>query len=805
MTQLCKFSIQKLFTDDTYIIPVYQRNFAWGANEIKALIQDVYDAIDNEQDYYIGTLVVSQKGDNKYEVIDGQQRLTAIKLILSVLGDDCSDNGLTFEARPKSTDTLKVLKKETEGPGSSQKKTITLNDVMKFRPSFGRHTDTNLKNGVENVIVSLREVITDDDGESKKTIGKFRDHFLNRVCIIRYTVPEDTDLNHYFEIMNSRGEQLEQHEIVKAKLMGILAKKEKTGNLSKTVFAKIWNACSNMDAYIQQTMSGEYFETDRSCFPNKSYTAVLLRYVYEELDNKSRSKELQEPEKSKICNEKKELKELIGKVSKSVPDSSLSEEDIKVVAKAYNECCKRASDGKDDKKSGKNQGKLSIESLLGYLPVGNENNKDDDSKERFQPIIDFPNLLLIVLKLYLILEKNSSALNIMLDDKKLIEQFDNNIIKNSGPENSDKSDKIEKFAYMLLKAKFLLDNYVIHHQKENSDTTGSPWQLLRWKKIRNQKDGNEGTEDSENPDLRCNNNNTDEETTRSLKKRIKQILSMFEVSYNSRQNKNYLFYVLLWLMKNEDLNTNEFYEKYAEFLEGLADRFFHEVYLDKNRVNSSNNEPKPGSFDEVIIQDLELKESDIAKKSKEDFEGMYGTGAERSKGIPLFVFNYTDYRLWKKYLDEREKNSEKNTVFSALGCSDFGLDVFKNFYFSRTRNSLEHFFPTANADKLEGWQETKQETKQIDRINCFGNYAMIGGEINSSGSNWSPATKLTHYLDSSGKIAKTSVASLKFAVMMQKCKDNINQKEKDKEWEWKEIKEHQEEMLKILFPEQEDR
>jgi hypothetical protein len=79
-----------------------------------------------------------------------------------------------------------------------------------------------------------------------------------------------------------------------------------------------------------------------------------------------------------------------------------------------------------------------------------------------------------------------------------------------------------------------------------------------------------------------------------------------------------------------------------------------------------------------------------------------------------------------------------------LGCSDFGLKVFDQFYFSRTRRSLEHYYPQALANGKKGAPTQEQ-------INCLGNYAMIGSEINSSGSNWTPKTKLTHYLDASGK------------------------------------------------------
>lgn len=60
---------------------------------------------------------------------------------------------------------------------------------------------------------------------------------LSRVVVYRIEVPENTDLNRYFEIMNTRGEQLEQHDILKASLMNYL-KDEK----DKAIFAKIWDA-----------------------------------------------------------------------------------------------------------------------------------------------------------------------------------------------------------------------------------------------------------------------------------------------------------------------------------------------------------------------------------------------------------------------------------------------------------------------------------------------------------------------------------------------------------------------------------
>jgi hypothetical protein len=238
--------------------------------------------------------------------------------------------------------------------------------------------------------------------------------------------------------------------------------------------------------------------------------------------------------------------------------------------------------------------------------------------------------------------------------------------------------------------------------------------------------------------------------------------------------------------------------KYYKFVDGLADKYFKDVYLDKSNLNAINT-PNPGSFDKTILcdnkLDIELRNSNI------NFTEIYGDGMVTSNGVPLFVFNYLDYKLWDKYFDElrgektQESSSERKEFFENLGCTDFGLRAFEQFYFSRTRRSLEHFYPQANADG-------KENRPTQEQINCMGNYAMIGSEANSSGSNWSPITKLEHYLDSSGKIRQISVASLKFMIMMQKCKDNALElsREPGLEWNFEDIKEHQRKMEYILFP-----
>ena len=204
-----------------YKIPIYQRNYAWEREEIYALIKDVYDSLDKSV-YYIGTLVTYKREENIFEVIDGQQRLTTIYIILKALGIETIANRLTYSARKVSAATIEQM------------------------PKFGDENDKGILNGFNYAKEALKEII----GDKKTDMDEFKYFFLNNVHIIHYRVPKDVDLNHYFEVMNSRGEQLEKHEIVKAKLSEQLNGDDD----AMEKFSRIWEACSDMSFYIQQKL-----------------------------------------------------------------------------------------------------------------------------------------------------------------------------------------------------------------------------------------------------------------------------------------------------------------------------------------------------------------------------------------------------------------------------------------------------------------------------------------------------------------------------------------------------------------------
>lgn len=224
-----------------YVIPRYQRAYAWEEKEIEQLIDDICDDNDPKRDYYIGSLIVARrKADDgvEYEVIDGQQRLTTIYLLLQCLldegyfsrGEVSVGEALSFDCRSKSNCTLAYIRSDA-------------------RKSEGK--EELLDQSILLAVDIIKKKLAREFGDRVEDQKKFVDR-LKHVVLYRIEVPEHTDLNRYFEIMNTRGEQLEQHDILKARLMNYL-----DDTCEREAFARIWEACSDMTGYVQMHFSVE--------------------------------------------------------------------------------------------------------------------------------------------------------------------------------------------------------------------------------------------------------------------------------------------------------------------------------------------------------------------------------------------------------------------------------------------------------------------------------------------------------------------------------------------------------------------
>lgn len=218
-------TVFKALNDRGFRIPLYQRDYAWGDNEISQLMDDLWHAFERgAKAYYLGTLVVMcvEDGGNILEVVDGQQRLTTLTLLYRWILDNEFLEGrkwekspLSFENRPDSESAIKLFIQNKEAQLNHEK----LSESIRIIAKEERKIKDNLK-------------------QQKKDWTSFQTFLKENVKIFQVTLPSHTDVAAYFEVMNNRGRQLEAHEILKAKLM---SKIEKTKHED---FAERWDACN---------------------------------------------------------------------------------------------------------------------------------------------------------------------------------------------------------------------------------------------------------------------------------------------------------------------------------------------------------------------------------------------------------------------------------------------------------------------------------------------------------------------------------------------------------------------------------
>lgn len=505
-------SVNRLLNEDTYAIPLYQRNFAWTYDEIEQLLNDVADAFqENRDNYYIGTLVVNKEND-LFKIIDGQQRTTALNLIALALKhefgfDRLKAVNLTFPARKKSNENIQKL---------FIKQKISENDENELTRGYGHAKD------------ALEKVLGDRQLDSQS----FVDYLFDKVIIFRSILPEDLDLNLYFERFNSRGEQLEAHEILKAQMMA----KFGTDQEMAQKFARIWDACAEFDkpvinAFTKKTKKKHPDAEREKIFPlnwikgNNYQNSFLLN-----IDKFLSQIEVQSTNKKSL------LSSIENKESTTV----------KVISHT-------------------------------------------NEVEKYRTIINFETFLYFV---YYITFGNVSPSDIQLDDKKLLETFENVTSVNTNLED------ITLFIRNLLKLKFIFDNLIVRMSQEtNNRRQENDWFLQ--KVYRN--DYNNKTREDLFVQYYYDKNSFEK-----FNDDILMLQSMFAVTFTANRDSRWLYEILQFLFNHiEELNDQEFGAHFKEFLEKMAVTYAEE---------------------RLLTEDGRIKK--------------YGD-------IPVYAFNFVDYVLWK--------------------------------------------------------------------------------------------------------------------------------------------------------------
>ncbi len=245
-------TLESLLTgvDVSFKIPLYQRDYSWRYNEeVEELWNDVYNSFKNNQEYFIGSIVLNTANDdinsaNTFDVVDGQQRLTTLSILFSVIRAIAKnfDNKLVFCDVDKTDEGnktkierikhisnerllhmsepdhyyLKLNKKDNiifEEKILTGNQVLLTNEELEIRPNESRIIKTQktfFRKIAENFFHS-------EDGVD--LLHKLLVHIIKRLKIISIKVSNDYDAYLLFESLNSKGVNLSQSDLIKNKLL----------------------------------------------------------------------------------------------------------------------------------------------------------------------------------------------------------------------------------------------------------------------------------------------------------------------------------------------------------------------------------------------------------------------------------------------------------------------------------------------------------------------------------------------------------------------------------------------------------
>ena len=179
-----------------FLIEAYQRGYRWAKDEIEHLLNDISE-IPAGQSYCLQPVVVKEIEKNKYELIDGQQRLTTLYLIMKYLGNLID---LNYEIEY-------TTRKSENGHIGSRELLNRIHDIDITKPS---------SNIDELFIKKAYSIISAWFNADKKKTIDFVTKLQQYVTVIWYEVDKDEDSIEIFTRLNIGKISLTNAELVKA-------------------------------------------------------------------------------------------------------------------------------------------------------------------------------------------------------------------------------------------------------------------------------------------------------------------------------------------------------------------------------------------------------------------------------------------------------------------------------------------------------------------------------------------------------------------------------------------------------------
>ncbi len=230
MIQPQYYSVWKLFQQNLFRIPQYQRMYSWGTRQRRDLFADIRTAYNKQREHFLATVVCLRRepitiGTDRfelYDVVDGQQRLTTLVVLLRVISERF---GAETTDTPKDKDDIDQLLVK---PEQTQLLLQANHDNSKVFTNFVAHS---VVPGEEDCVTEGDKRLRQAFVETRDFVSSWYDDGLsltdllavvkNQLGVVFHSIDDEAAVYTVFEVLNSRGLDVDWLDKTKSMLMGI--------------------------------------------------------------------------------------------------------------------------------------------------------------------------------------------------------------------------------------------------------------------------------------------------------------------------------------------------------------------------------------------------------------------------------------------------------------------------------------------------------------------------------------------------------------------------------------------------------
>lgn len=283
-----EYPVKKIFSNDfDFVIPSYQRPYAWTTEEAGELFTDLMDFMESqgeEEAYFLGSIVlIKEEGKPYAEVIDGQQRLTTLTILVAIIAEhlegSMKENFELYINEPgKPAEDIEPkprlkLRERDRAFFSQYIQEFSFKKLLEQDPVNLSDSQKNIRNNAEWFIKKLQNDLQGDKSRIE-ALGKF---IVNRCFLVAVSTPSMRSAHRIFMVLNDRGMNLLPSDLLKSEIIGQIS------DVQRETYTKVWE---DREDELGREGFNNLFSHIRMLFLKSKAKKTMLDELLDAMENK---------------------------------------------------------------------------------------------------------------------------------------------------------------------------------------------------------------------------------------------------------------------------------------------------------------------------------------------------------------------------------------------------------------------------------------------------------------------------------------------------------------------------------------